>query len=77
MKGTLIYDNTTERLAIQDRDNIQHLHCGDVLEVLRENSSETPEPVWISTRVEFSSDWYLVGMYKPDEIPCDLTVRKA
>ena len=70
MKGELIYDMQTKRLDIlgEDGSHWGGLHCGNVIEVY--NGEE-----WVSTRVEYSSDWYLVGMYGVDEIPFGLQVR--
>jgi len=79
MTGTLVYDLAKERLAIQAGVDTQHLHCGNCIDVLREVVTETSKSAWIPTRVEMSEggEWYLVGMYKPGEIPYGMTVRTA
>ena len=65
------------RLDILYPDGSYHggLHCGHCLEVKQGKD-------WLSTRVESGYDasgeeaWYLVGLYKPGEIPYGLTVRE-
>ena len=71
------------RLDIRYPDGIYHggLHCGTTLEVCQKNP-KSGEYEWITTRVESAyseevgeEDWYLTGLYRPGEIPDDLTVR--
>jgi hypothetical protein len=79
--GTLVYDSNSDRLAICYHNlDLDHLHCGDCIEVLRTIITEDYKEVWIPTRVEYShkaNDWYLVDMFKPGSIQRDLTVRRS
>lgn len=56
-KGNLIYDSKRECMDIRfDIDDYYGgLHCGECLEVLIGDK-------WISTRIEISNNWYLVGI---------------
>ncbi len=67
VEGRLVCDHTMERLNIVNDDGMAYsgLHCGTVIEV------RTAPGVWVSTRVEMSTDdeWYLVGLYGPGKIP--------
>lgn len=57
MQGLLIYDDASDRMDIWfGPDNYYGgLHCGTTMEVLIDGR-------WISTRIEISDDWYLVGL---------------
>ncbi len=67
-KGNLIYDSKRDCMDIRfDIDDYYGgLHCGECLEVLIGNK-------WISTRIEMSNNWYLVGVQT--DILVGLTVR--
>lgn len=56
-KGNLIYDSKRECMDIRfDIDDYYGgLHCGECLEVLIGDK-------WISTRIEISNNWCLVGI---------------
>ena len=51
----LRHDPTSGRLEF----NGDGLHCGECLEVL---VIQDGEPVWIQTRLEYGSDWFLIGL---------------
>ncbi len=75
MTGKLLYDYDSQRLCIKscDEEDSVQLHCGMVIEV-RSNDI----PIWTTTRVEANSsgEWYLVGLYKPGEIPAGMEARQ-
>lgn len=58
-EGVLVYDARQERMDI--RFSLEEfyggLHCGQCFDVWIKDS-------WIATRIEFGSDWYLVGIDK-------------
>lgn len=73
LTGKLFYNSMSERLDILLDNGTLYggLHCGRGLKINKDGK-------WIDTRVEFShesDDWYLVGLYRPGEIPYDLRVR--
>ncbi len=47
----LRFDSVSGRWLLEDWE----LHCGDCFEV-------RVEGVWVGTRIEYSSGWYLVGV---------------
>ena len=61
-----------DRLDILSDDGslVGGFHCGDCIEVLLGTE-------WIQTRVEYSDDWYLVGLYRSGEIPEGLQIRAS
>lgn len=67
--GSLIYEEDQDRIDIHFGldDFYGGLHCGETMEVLINGQ-------WIPTRIEKSSDWYLVGI-KTKSLP-GLQVRK-
>ena len=79
MTGTLIYDSAADRLAIVSGSETRHLHCGDVIEVMKLGIIDTySTSQWVPARVEHggaADDWYLVGLYKAGEIPKGLVAR--
>lgn len=56
-QGTLIYDQTTDRMDINFgiEEYYGGLHCGEIFEVYINDT-------WIPTRIEYKYDWYLVGL---------------
>ena len=58
-KGMLIYDSSTNRFDVlyEEGNSYGGLHCGTTMEVLINDE-------WISTRIEYGNDWYLVGVQK-------------
>lgn len=56
-QGALIYNQETARYDIRFGLTDYHggLHCGTDMEVMVKGK-------WIHTRIEFSNDWYLVGI---------------
>ena len=74
-EGTLRYDGVVGRLYVDDDreiDGRRHFHCGETLQIRRGNGK------WRDTRVEMNADtdsWYLVGLYKPGQIPAGLRAR--
>ena len=72
------------RLDIRYPDGSYHggLHCGATLEVRQNYFNDNGEYAWAKTRVESGyndkgeDEYYLVGLYKPGEIPYGLTVRR-
>jgi hypothetical protein len=75
MIGKLVYDPDKECLAIASRNSVHRLHRGDTIEVEREIITDTVKTIWINSRVEYANGWFLADMYKPGEIPNNLTVR--
>lgn len=56
--GTLSYNQVSDRFIITKQgEEVRELHCGDTLTVL---VSDNPDN-WVSTRIEYSDAWYLVG----------------
>jgi len=68
-QGNLVRDEEWDRIDIRFglEDYYGGLHCGETMDVLINGE-------WIPTRIEKSSDWYLVGV-KAKSLP-GLTVRK-
>lgn len=66
--GILAYDPSTDRLDVLYADGHRYggLHCGDTMEALINGE-------WISTRIEYADDWYLIGI--PLESLSGLQVR--
>lgn len=60
-QGTLVYDSVTGRYDVRFDLNryLRGLHCGDCMEVFAGGK-------WKPTRIEMSSDWYLVGIKTDD-----------
>ena len=55
--GVLVYSKETDRFDIRFDfdDHYGGLHCGQCLDVQIDGR-------WVPTRIEMSSDWYLVGI---------------
>ena len=55
--GVLFFDPQDDRFDIQydGGGNYGGLHCGDCFEVFADGA-------WQQTRMEYSDDWYLVGI---------------
>lgn len=67
--GCLSLNAETNRIHVSFWDSDEYdLHCGMTFEVLIDGR-------WVPTRIEFSSDWYLVGLFEPGNIPVGLKVR--
>lgn len=59
----------TNRIHVSFWDGDEYdLHCRMTFKVLIDGR-------WVPTRIEFSSDWYLVDLFEPDNIPVGLKVR--
>ena len=56
-QGALIYDENQDRIDIRfDLDDYYGgLHCGETFDVFIDGE-------WVSTRIEKSSDWFLIGI---------------
>ena len=56
-QGILVYDQETGRMDIQfgADDYYGGLHCGTTMEVFIGAQ-------WVSTRIEYAGDWFLVGI---------------
>lgn len=56
-QGTLIYDRETARYDIRFSLTNYYggLHCGECMDVMIGEN-------WVHTRIEFNSNWYLVGI---------------
>ena len=67
-QGKLVYDSETGRMDIQFEpdDYYGGLHCGTTMEVFIGEQ-------WVPTRIEYASDWFLVGIKIPSL--SDLKVR--
>lgn len=61
--GTLVPQHGTDRLDIRFSLYDYHggLHCGETFDVKISGK-------WVSTRIEFKEDWYLVGIDVDDLI---------
>lgn len=67
--GYLSLNAETNRIHVSFRDGDEYdLHCGMTFKALVNGK-------WIPTRIEFSSDWYLVDLFEPGNIPVGLRVR--
>ncbi|RCX07880.1 hypothetical protein DFR58_14814 [Anaerobacterium chartisolvens] len=61
--GALFYNPENDRMGIYFDDGTTEsgLHCGDPMEVKVDGK-------WVSTRLEMSEQWYLVGIKDVDSI---------
>ncbi|MEG0778795.1 MAG: DUF5348 domain-containing protein [Oscillospiraceae bacterium] len=68
--GVLFYNAENDRQDVRFGDGSTYggFHCGDCLQALVDGK-------WIETRIEYSGDWFLVGLFNPGKIPCGLNVR--
>jgi len=68
--GTLTFDPATERLDVllDNGSSLGGLHCGDSLDVCVDGE-------YRMTRIEYSDDWYLYGLFEAGSIPVGLKVR--
>lgn len=63
VKGKLFYNSSNDRIGVKFEDGTieDGLHCGQTMEVNINGK-------WISTRIEMSDDWYLVGIKDIDSL---------
>jgi hypothetical protein len=63
--GNLYYNAETERIFVRcEEGSEEDLHCGTIMQAMTQGQ-------WMNTRLELSasSEWYLVGLYRPGQIP--------